>query len=113
MLQFLFSCWCYLQLAEEKNSVSKWMEDHKILSHDFEVLQHDHTVLCDKYQSELEAVDKLKVGILYKLFYNVLYLLFYWMIMLGILRGVVMVIDFWLIVPHHYVFKSWPLTLYS
>jgi archaellum component FlaC len=72
MLQFLFSCWCYLQLAEEKNSVSKWMEDYKILSHDFEVLQHDHTVLCDKYQSEIEVVDKLKVGILNMLFYRVL-----------------------------------------
>ena len=43
------------------------MEDYKTLSHDFEVLQHDHTLLCDKYQSELEIVDKLKVSLAFVL----------------------------------------------
>ncbi|XP_052769316.1 plectin-like isoform X2 [Mya arenaria] len=47
-------------LSEKKSEVLKWKEDFTKLAHDCDIIRHEHSVLSDKYETEIKMVQKLK-----------------------------------------------------
>lgn len=47
-------------LSEEKSKNARWKEECSALSHDLDVLRHEHAVITEKYEAECKAVENLR-----------------------------------------------------